>query len=122
VALVAELAAVSGLEPGDVVHEIGAGAGQLTGALLECGFNVTANEPGANMRRRLAQLDDRRLAVRAGRFEADPVERHSAAAVFAANSFHWIEPEVAFPKVAEPSPQGWRNPQVRLDSLPRKRV
>ena len=99
--LVAEMATAGGLAPGDEVYEIGAGTGQLTSSLLEFGFAVTANEPGVNMRSQLAQLDSRRLRIRELPFEEDGIVAHSYAAVFAANSFHWIKPEVAFAKVHE---------------------
>ena len=53
-------AVLSGAEAVDVaqgatVLEIGAGAGQLTGTLVEAGFAVVALEPGADLRRRAAE-------------------------------------------------------------------
>ena len=96
-AVVDDLVALTGLEPGraDRVLEIGCGTGQLTVDLARRGLDVTAVELGpalaAVARRNLAPFPNARVAVAA--FEeyavAEPVD-----AVVAATSFHWIAPEV----------------------------
>jgi SAM-dependent methyltransferase len=101
--LVAEACALAGLEPGDLVLEIGCGSGQLTRDLLAAGLQVVAVEPGAQL-----------LSLAAGhlegagdvtfvnsRFEDAELPRGRFRAVFAASSFHWIDPEVSWAKVAE---------------------
>jgi SAM-dependent methyltransferase len=102
-AVVDDLVALSGIEPGraDRVLEIGCGTGQLTVDLAGRGLDVTAVELGpalaAVARRNLAPFPNARVAV--GAFEeyavAEPVD-----AVVAATSFHWIAPEVRLTRTA----------------------
>jgi SAM-dependent methyltransferase len=88
-----------GIRRGGRVLEIGAGAGQLTVALVASGFDVLALEPGAAFRSYLHErLPD--LDVRPEAFEAfSPHERFDLVA--AANAFHWLDPTTAYAKVAE---------------------
>jgi SAM-dependent methyltransferase len=81
------------------VLEIGAGGGQLTWALVEAGYDVTALEPNAEMRARGA------ARVPAARFVASTFEDYEADgrfdAILSANAFHWVAPDVAFLKSAD---------------------
>jgi SAM-dependent methyltransferase len=101
--LVEEACALGGLGPGDLVLEIGCGSGQLTRDLLAFGLDVVAVEPGAQL-----------LSLAAGnlegvgevtfvnaRFEDAQLPSRRFRAVFAASSFHWIDPEVSWAKVAD---------------------
>jgi ubiquinone/menaquinone biosynthesis C-methylase UbiE len=101
--LVAQACALAGLGPGDLVLEVGCGSGQLTRDLLAAGLEVVTVEPGAQL-----------LSLAAGnlegagevtfvnsRFEDAEFPRGRFRAVFAASSFHWIDPEVSWAKVAE---------------------
>jgi SAM-dependent methyltransferase len=101
--LVEEACALGGLGPGDLVLEIGCGSGQLTRDLLAAGLEVVAVEPGVQL-----------LSLAAGnlegvgevtfvnaRFEDAELPRGRFRAVFAASSFHWIDPAVSWAKVAE---------------------
>ena len=87
-----------GPPPGARVLEIGAGGGQLTWALVEAGYEVTALEPDAAMRERGA------ARVPAARFVASTFEDHQTtgpfAAIFSSNAFHWVEPDIGFQKAA----------------------
>jgi SAM-dependent methyltransferase len=101
--LVEEACALAGLGPGDLVLEVGCGSGQLTRDLLAAGLEVVTVEPGAQL-----------LSLAAGnlegagevtfvnaRFEDAQLPSGRFRAVFAASSFHWIDPEVSWAKVAD---------------------
>jgi SAM-dependent methyltransferase len=102
-ALFDDLADLAGIGPGCRVLEIGCGTGQATWALAERGCRIVAVERGD----RLAALARRRLAgypsvevVRAS-FEEWPLPDEPFDVVFAATSFHWIDPAVRAVKSAE---------------------
>lgn len=99
-ALVSRLASQAGLHAGDHVLEIGAGTGQLTGALLEQGLRVTACEPGTRLAAMLRANfpADAGLLVETSIFE-DIAEDQAFSAIFSANAFHWVDPSVGLPKV-----------------------
>jgi SAM-dependent methyltransferase len=80
--------------------EIGPGTGQATGALLERGATVAAVEPGTKLATYLRRKfpDEPRLVVINERFEDAPLPEGMADLVFAATSFHWIDPQVRYAK------------------------
>lgn len=84
---------------GDLVLEIGAGSGQLTVGLLRAGLRVHALEPGLRLAERLRAKAgmDAQLEVFTVPFE-DHDGAAAYAAVFAANSFHWLDPAVSYRK------------------------
>ena len=98
VGLVAAMAEAAGLGRDASVFEVGAGTGQLTRALLDYGFSVRAAEPAPVMREVLAEIGHPALSLSSEPFESEPLPVEPYAAIFAANSFHWIRPEVAFAK------------------------
>ncbi|MBA3525085.1 MAG: methyltransferase domain-containing protein [Geodermatophilaceae bacterium] len=86
------------------VLEIGAGTGQATRGLLDRGWRVVALEPGPELarvaRRVLAGLGD--VEVVESPFEQWPAdEEGSFDLVFAATSWHWLDPAVACRRAAE---------------------
>ena len=91
-------------ESGDHVLEIGAGTGQLTRELLAAGARVSALEPSDELANLfLHACEDRDLGsieVIRETFE-DYVSPNTFALVTAANSFHWIDPDVSYRKAAE---------------------
>lgn len=101
--LVEEACAIAGLEPGDLVLEIGCGSGQLTRDLLAAGLEVVAVEPGAQLLSLAAgHLDGAgEVTFVNSRFEDAELPSRRFRAVFAASSFHWIDPEVSWAKVAD---------------------
>jgi SAM-dependent methyltransferase len=103
--LFADLARVTGLPTaGASVLEIGTGTGQATRGLLERGWRVVSLEPG----RELAAVARRVLAGRGDvRVVVSPFERWVAGdeapfdLVFAATSWHWLDPQDAYRRAAE---------------------
>jgi SAM-dependent methyltransferase len=99
--LFADLVALTGIKPGDELLEVGCATGQATLPLARRGFRVTCIELGPE----LAAVARRNLAgypveVIEGRFEEwRPVE--PVRCVFAATSWHWIDPAVRYA-------QAWR--------------
>jgi SAM-dependent methyltransferase len=99
-----DLAALTGLETRQArVLEIGPGTGQATRALLARGWRVVALEPGPQLakvaQRVLAGLGD--VEVVTAPFERWPGGDGAFDLVFAATSFHWLDPTVAFRRTAE---------------------
>jgi SAM-dependent methyltransferase len=101
--LVDEACDLAGLESGDVVLEVGCGSGQLTRDLLAAGLEVVVVEPGAHLLSLAAQnLEDAgEVTFVNARFENAQLPGRHFRAVFAASSFHWIDPEVSWAKVAD---------------------
>lgn len=94
---------VAEIEGEHEIVEIGCGTGQATRPLLERGCRVTAVEIGAQMAAVAAErLRDFAGAFRVIRssFEDSRLPDHSADAVVAATSFHWIEPDLALRRSA----------------------
>lgn len=87
-----------GLEKRARVLDVGAGTGKLTRGLVAVGFEVVAVEPGT------AMLGELRTAVPdaeglEGPAEAIPLPDANVDAAFAAQAFHWFEPERALPEL-----------------------
>ncbi len=98
-ALYDELISATGLRPGDRLLEVGCGTGKATIPLVRRGFGVTCVELGSG----LAAAARRNLAGFAGTevIEADfeawrPPAGVSYDLVFAATSWHWIDPAVKY--------------------------
>jgi SAM-dependent methyltransferase len=93
---------LAGLRPGATAVEVGPGTGQATRPLAERGLRVLAVELGS----RLAERARRNLAgfpgveVVTGSFEAWDAGGRTFDAVFACNSFHWLDADVRFTKPA----------------------
>lgn len=99
-----DLAALGGLETGSAhVLEIGPGTGQATRSLLARGWRVVALEPGKELAivaaRVLAGSGDVEIVVTP--FERWRGREGSFDLVFAATSFHWLDPSVAYQKAAK---------------------
>ena len=97
-----DVVGLAGLTPGSEVVEIGPGTGQATRPLADRGINVVALELGSG----LAARARTNLAAYPGvqvlntSFEAWEPRGRLFDAVFACNSFHWVDPEVRFVKAA----------------------
>lgn len=100
-ALVDKACAVGGLEPGDPVVEIGPGTGKLTRELVQRGLAVEGVEPDAELAavaRRI--VGDAPVRFHIATFEDAELPRGAFKAVFAGASYHWIDPDVGWRKVA----------------------
>lgn len=94
-------AARSDLGSSRTVLEVGAGAGQLTGLLLEQQARVVAIEPGARLRAVLLErFQTAGLTVVEGLFE-DYRSEEEISAIWSANAFHWTDPARAVPHAHE---------------------
>lgn len=87
-----------GLPTDGPVLDLAAGTGKLTRLLRARGVNVIAVEPLANMRRQFA-LAVPGATVLDGTAEAIPLGDDSMTAVFAAQAFHWFDPQRAIPEI-----------------------
>jgi SAM-dependent methyltransferase len=92
-------AAAVGVPAGARVLEIGAGAGQLTKALLEAGFDVVALEPGDALRARAAAGAPGATFVDSIFEEYEPDRRFDA--IYSSNAWHWVDPAVGYDKAAD---------------------
>lgn len=101
-ALIDRACLLAGLEPGDTVVEIGSGTGKLTRELVDRGLVVDAVEPDADLIAFARNaLPASSVRFHDGTFEAAQLARAAFPAVFAATSFHWVDPAVGWSKVAE---------------------
>ena len=97
-----------GLGAGARVLEIGAGSGQATRELLRRGAHVVAIEPGTNLATALSRIDSPRLTVIQSDLERATVPDGPYDLAVAATSFHWLDLEVALPRLAGLlRPGGW---------------
>lgn len=102
-ALVDDVVSYAALNPGDPVLEIGCGTGQATKSFAKRDLQIVAIDPGPEMvraaRESLADFDNVELAE--ATFEAWPHDRGAFRLIVAAQSWHWISPEVRFVKAAK---------------------
>ncbi len=99
-----DLFALAGMEPsGKDVLEIGCGTGQATLPLARRGCNVAGVEMGENLARitrgKVAQYANVRIFT--GRFEDWYPRGASFDMVFAATSWHWLDPRLRYKKAAQ---------------------
>jgi SAM-dependent methyltransferase len=96
--LFADLAAITGVDEGSSVLEVGCGTGQATRSLAALGFSVIAIEPGAGMaalaRQRLASFDN--VQVETSTFEEWDDQGRRFDLLLAAASWHWVDPSIGW--------------------------
>jgi ubiquinone/menaquinone biosynthesis C-methylase UbiE len=92
--------------PGRRVLDVGAGTGIVAAQLTAAGAEVLAVEPDAQM---AAVCSGKGIAVERNTFEEWPADGRTFDLVTFGQSFHWVDPEVALPKLAT-----LLNPQGRL--------
>jgi SAM-dependent methyltransferase len=94
-----DLSELADLSPGSRILEIGCGTGQATRGLLRRGYQVTCVELGPNLAA-VARRAAPEAEILVSSFEDwDPGSRRFDL-VFAATSWHWIDPEVRYAKAA----------------------
>jgi SAM-dependent methyltransferase len=84
---------------GDLVADVGAGTGILTGQLVRAGLDVVAVEPLAAMVHQL-RLALPAVPVALGVAESLPLAARSVGSVVAGQAFHWFEPDAALAEFA----------------------
>ncbi len=99
-----KLVELTGIDEDSRLLEIGPGTGIATRAMAERGLHITALELGEHMaefaRQELAAFEN--VDVVTGDFETwKPGDRAPFDLIYAATAFHWIEPDVRYPRVAE---------------------
>lgn len=94
---------LTGLQPGSVVLEIGCGTGQATRSLAQRDCFVTCVELGGRLveiaRRNFEKFPKVKIEQSAFESWASPGSRFDM--VFAATSWHWLDPQVRFAKAAQ---------------------
>lgn len=96
-----------GCELGSRQLEVGAGTGQLTGALLACSEQVTALEPSPTMAARLRrhfarELSEGRLEISEERFEGiDPSSWGAFDHIWSSDAWHWVDPTLGYRLAAQ---------------------
>jgi len=97
-----ELVAATELSPGAHLLEVGSATGKATLPLARRGFRITCLEPGAALaaaaRRNLQAFE---VDVVQTRFEDWTPPPDPYAMVFAATSWHWVDPTVRYQKAAD---------------------
>jgi SAM-dependent methyltransferase len=100
--VIEDVVATTRLHPESRVLEIGCGTGQLSVPLAQHGVKLVAVELGPNLasiaRQNLSGFPGARVEV--GGFEDWRLPAEPFDAVVSASAFHWIDPEVRFPKAA----------------------
>jgi SAM-dependent methyltransferase len=102
-ALIDDVVSYADLKPNDRIFEVGCGTGQATKSFAERGFPILATDPGSEMlrsaRESLAHFSN--VEFLETTFEAWPTDRAAFRLIIAAQSWHWVSPEVRFSKAAE---------------------
>src|SRR5258708_23885700 len=96
--LFADLAAITGMDSGSPVLEVGCGTGEATRSLAALGYPVTAIEPGAGMaalaRQRLAAFGN--VEVENSTFEEWDDGGRRFDVLVAASAWHWVDPSIGW--------------------------
>jgi SAM-dependent methyltransferase len=108
-ALIEDVVSYAELKPNDKILEVGCGAGQATKSFAKRSFPIVAIDPGPEMlrnaRESLAGFGNVKFLE--ATFEAWPAKQGEFRLIIAAQSWHWVSPEVRFVKAAEVlSPDG----------------
>ncbi len=101
--LIEDIVRESDLTPAARILELGSGPGNASVPFAGRGYRLLCLEPGPRLaevaRRRLASDGNAQVVVTT--FEDWSVEPDPFDLVFAAQSFHWLDPAVRFPKAAQ---------------------
>jgi SAM-dependent methyltransferase len=101
-ALIDDVVSYADLNPRDPVLEVGCGTGQATKGFAKRGLQIVAIDPGPQMvrtaRETLTNFDNVELIE--ATFESWPPNRAPFRLIIAAQSWHWVSPELRFVKAA----------------------
>jgi SAM-dependent methyltransferase len=102
-ALIEDVVSYAGLRPNDRMLEVGCGTGQATQSFARRGFPIVAIDPGPEMLRgaRESLAGHSNIEFLECTFEAWPARQGAFRLIVAAQSWHWVSPEVRFAKAAE---------------------
>ena len=102
-ALFDALATDCGLSRSDRILEIGCGTGQATRSLAQHGYEITCVELGENLCLSRPREPCRypNVTIDVGSFEDANLGSQKFDLVFSATAFHWVDPEIGYPKVAD---------------------
>src|SRR6266849_4972319 len=108
--LFADLVAITGMDDGSAVLEVGCGTGQATRSLAALGCSVTAVEPGMGMaalaRQRLAACPN--VEVETAPFEEWDDRGRRFDVQVAASAWHWVDPSIGWWRAYDVlRPGGW---------------
>jgi SAM-dependent methyltransferase len=103
-----DIVSLSGIPAGGRILEIGCGTGQATVPFARRGYHILCIELGENMaavaRRNLKGYPQ--AEVRTGAFEESSLQEGAFDLAISATAFHWLDPAVAYPKVARALREG----------------
>lgn len=101
-ALVDDVVSYANLKPGDPVLEVGCGTGQATKSFATRGLQIVAIDPGPEMVRaaRESLADFGNVELVEATFEAWSQDKAPFRLIIAAQSWHWVSPELRFVKAA----------------------
>lgn len=100
-ALYDDLAAIAGLTASACVLEVGCGAGQATSELARRAGRVVALDPGPNLiEAARARTAGQAVEFTVARFEDFEAPAGSFDLIASAQAWHWIAPQISFPKAA----------------------
>ena len=108
-ALIDDVISYADLKQNDNILEVGCGTGQATKSFAKRGFSILAIDPGPETLRgaRESLADFSNVEFLETTFEAWPASPGAFRLILAAQSWHWVSPEVRFTKAAEAlSPDG----------------
>ena len=101
-ALFDDLISLARLKPRSRLLEIGCGTGKATLPLAQRGHSLVCLEPGSDLARVATRHlpPDANVEILPATFEDWPLETEAFDLVFSAQAFHWVPPEISFPKAA----------------------
>ena len=101
--LIDDVLSYANLKPSDTILEIGCGTGQATKSFARRGLQIVAIDPGPEMVRAARETLASFANVKLGEatFEAWPAGNSVFPLIIAAQSWHWVSPEVRFVKAAQ---------------------
>jgi SAM-dependent methyltransferase len=101
--LVEDILALAGIPPDGKILEIGCGPGNATLFFARRGFDILAVELGPRLAAYAAEncREYPKVKVVNMAFEDWPVEQGKFDLAISADAFHWIVPEIGYPKVAQ---------------------